>query len=39
MIGLVGTSDSIAKFEKSDILARMPNDKNNPNVLTETRCH
>ena len=30
MIGLVGTSDSIAKFEKNYILARMLNDKNNP---------
>ena len=30
MIGLVGTSDSIAKFEKNDILAQMLNDKNNP---------
>ena len=30
MIGLVGTSDSIVKVEKSDILARMLNDKNNP---------
>ena len=30
MIKLVGTSDSIAKFEKSDIFARMLNDQNNP---------
>ena len=30
MIGLVGTYDSIAKFEKNDILARMLNNKNNP---------
>ena len=30
MIGLVGTSDSIAKCEKSDVLARMLNDKNTP---------
>ena len=30
MIGLVGTSDSIAKCEKSDVLARMLKDKNTP---------
>ena len=30
MIELVGTSDSIAKFEKSDIFTRILNDKNNP---------
>ena len=28
MIELVGTSDSIAKCEKSDVLAQMLNDKN-----------
>ena len=32
MIGLVGTSDSIAKCEKSDVLARMLNDNNLPNL-------
>ena len=32
MIGLVGTSDSIAKCEKSDVLAWMLNDKNLPNL-------
>ena len=30
MIGLVGTSESIAKYEKSDVLARLQNDKNTP---------
>ena len=30
MIEPVGTSNSIAKFEKSDIFAGMLNDKNNP---------
>ena len=33
MIGLVGTSDSIAKCEKSDVSARMLNDKNTPKFL------
>ena len=32
MIGLVGTSDSIAKCEKSDVLSWMLNDKNLPNL-------
>ena len=32
MIGLVGTSDSHAKCEKSDILARMLNYKITPNL-------
>ena len=39
MIELVGTSDSIAKYEKSDMFARMLNDKNNPKFRGRGKIH